>query len=471
MALALSLSVCSATETGPALDLARQLNQAFADVAQRVSAAVVIINAQEKAPSANADESQEESPFDSMPPELKRFHQFRNQIPETSVGSGVIIREDGYILTNQHVVEDADSIEVKLQDGRTLRGTIRGSDSQSDLAVIKVDATDLPFAKFADSGKTRVGEFAIAIGAPFHLDYSVTFGHVSAKGRSNILQGYESLPMDQDFIQTDALINPGNSGGPLVNVEGEIIGINTLIRGMHSGIGFAIPSSFAKEVSDQLIAEGKFRRAWLGVMIGALRDDSDLRRLIPGVSEGVVVTTILPNGPAAKSDLKPGDVVTAVDGKSVNTAQQLKTEIRDKKVGEPVTLDIFRKGQTRQIQVSPGEWVQSAPVLAKAKPSAPEGRTAPANLGISVQALTAEVAAQFKVSSSEGVIISGVDKNSPAARKGLKPGDVITSIDQEPVNDPKQFQAAVKKADLKKGILVNFLSGETARFEVLKAQP
>jgi len=472
IALAMSLSLCGAAETGTALDLARQLNQAFADVAQRISSAVVIVNVVEKSSNSNAADGQEESPFDSMPPALKHFHdQFRNQLPETSVGSGVIIREDGYILTNQHVVEDADSIEVKLQDGRTLRGTIRGSDPNSDLAVIKVEATGLPFATFADSDKTRVGEFAIAIGAPFHLDYSVTFGHVSAKGRSNILQGYESLSMDQDFIQTDALINPGNSGGPLVNVEGEVIGINTLIRGMHSGIGFAIPSNFAKEVSNQLIAKGKFRRAWLGVMIGALRDDSDLRRLIPGVSEGVVVTTILPNSPAAKSELKPGDVVTAVDGKSVNTAQQLRTEIRDKKVGEPVTLDIFRKGQTRQIQISPGEWVPTAPVLASSKTSPPEGRTTPANLGVTVQALTAEVAAQFKVSSNEGVVISGVDKNSPAARRGLKPGDVITSIDQEPVNDPKQFQAAVKKADLKKGVLVNLISGDTARFEILKSQP
>jgi serine protease Do len=206
-------------------------------------------------------------------------------------------------------------------------------------------------------------------------------------------------------------------------------------------------------------------------VIGALRDDSDYRGLIQGVSEGVVVSRIMPSGPAAKSELKPGDVITAVDGKSVNTAQQLRTEIRDKKVGEPVTLDIFRKGQTRQIQISPSEWVQTTPVLAKAKTSAPEARTTPANLGVTVQALTAEVAAQFKVSSNEGVVISGVEKNSPAARKGLKPGDVITSIDEEPVNDPKQFQAAVKKADLKKGVLVNLISGDTARFEILKAQP
>jgi serine protease Do len=476
---AVVLSVCPssflAAETATALDLARQLNQAFAEVAQKVSSTVVIVNVVEKeGSSANAEDSQEESPFDSMPPSLKRFHeQFRNPFPETSVGSGVIIREDGYILTNQHVVENADSIEVKLQDGRTLRASIRGSDPQSDLAVLKVEAAGLPYARFADSSRTRVGEFAIAVGAPFRLDYSVTFGHVSAKGRSNILQGPEHLSMDQDFIQTDALINPGNSGGPLVNIDGEIIGINTLIRGMHSGIGFAIPSNLARQVADGLVAEGKFRRAWLGVLIGALRDDPELRPLIQGVSEGVLVSRIVPDGPAAKSELKPGDVITAVDGKSVNTAQELKTEIRDKTIGEPVTLDIVRRGQATQIKVSPGEWVQPTPVLARAKSNGPEGRTTPANLGLTVQSITAELAAQFKVTASEGegVLISAVDQNSPAARKGLKPGDVITSIDKVPVNNPKQFQTALRKADLKKGVSIIVVSGDTARFEILKAQP
>ena len=451
--------------------LARQLNQAFADVAEKISASVVIVNVVQ-VPATPAGEDESDGPFDTLPPGLKRFHeQFKNQ-PEVALGSGVILRDDGYILTNNHVVEDADRIEVKLQDGRTLRAVIRGSDPQSDLAVLKIDAQGLPAARFADSAKIRVGEFAIAVGAPFRLDYSVTFGHVSAKGRSNVLEGYESISMDQDFIQTDALINPGNSGGPLVNIDGEVIGINTLIRGMHTGIGFAIPSNLAKEVSDELIAQGKFRRAWLGVMIKALRDYPELREAIQGIEEGVVVSGIMPNGPAAKSELKPGDIITAVDGRGVTTAQELRTVIRDKKIGEPVTLDVFRKGKTSRLQVNPGEWVQSAPVLAKAKaPPGESPHSAPANLGVTVQSLTRELAAQFGVSAREGVLVAAVDPNSPAARQGLKAGDVITSIDQEPVNDLKQFQAALKKADLKKGVLVNLVSGDTPHFEVLKAQP
>src|SRR5205085_3961481 len=192
-------------------------------------------------------------------------------------------------------------------------------------------------------------------------DYSVTFGHVSAKGRSNIVPFAGLTSMDQDFIQTDANINPGNSGGPLVNLDGEVIGINTLIRGLRTGIGFAIPSSLAKEVSDQLISDGKFKRAWLGIGIRAFRDDADLRELIKGVDDGVVVSAILTNGPASKSDLKASDVITAVDGKPVGTPQQLRGEIRGKKIGQPITLDVARPDSTGtakmiKIKVKPAEW-------------------------------------------------------------------------------------------------------------------
>src|SRR5579859_2766821 len=252
------------------LDVARQLDSAFAEVAEKLSPTVVVINVEQAATSP--EDGDEDSHFDSMPPGFwKKFHeQFKRPEQTLGQGSGVIIRSNGYILTNRHVIDDAEKIEVRLQDGRIFKGVVRGFDAQSDVAVVKIEADNLPTARLADSNKTRVGEFAIAIGAPFSLDYTVTFGHVSAKGRSNVIDGFEGATMDQDFIQTDALINPGNSGGPLVNIEGEVIGINTLIRGMHTGIGFAIPSNLAKEVSDELIAQGKFQRAWLGVMIKAL---------------------------------------------------------------------------------------------------------------------------------------------------------------------------------------------------------
>src|SRR5436190_17990639 len=266
----------------PNIALARQLNMAFTEVPEKVSPSVVVLTVHQKF-NTNEDDS---SPLDSLTPELRRYFRER-QIEIPAQGSGVIIRDDGYILTNGHVVEDADKIEVRLHDGRKYIGKVRGVDTKSDVAVVKIEETNLPAAKLADSTRTKVGEFAIAIGAPFSLDYTVTFGHVSAKSRSDIVTEAGSGLVDQDFIQTDALINPGNSGGPLVNIDGEVIGINTLIRGMHTGIGFAIPSSLAREVSDQLVKEGKFTRAMLGARLRSFREDPELRGSVKNLNDGV----------------------------------------------------------------------------------------------------------------------------------------------------------------------------------------
>jgi serine protease Do len=273
--------------------------------------------------------------------------------------------------------------------------------------------------------------------------------------------------MDQDFIQTDALINPGNSGGPLVNIDGEVIGINTLIRGLHTGIGFSVPSSLAREVADELVANGKFVRLWLGIGTTALRDSPDLREVIPGIEDGVVVSSIIPDGPAAKSELKPSDVITAVNGKSVATPQQLRVAIRAQKLGQVVTLDVFRKGKTIQVQITPSEWIEQPANLAKASPTRP-APTAPASLGLTVKSLTVELASHFRGAPAEGVLIASVEKDSPAARSNLKPGDIITAIDQQDVATPKQFRELTDRADLKKGVLINLVSGNTARFEILK---
>ncbi len=456
------------------LQLARQLNQAFVEVAENVSPAVVVITVVQKPAAASLNDGSD-GLFDSLPREFWRyFHrQFEQQFPERvrGEGSGVVIRPDGYILTNSHVVEDAQSIQVRLRDGRSFPAKLRGLDRQSDLAVIKIEAARLPVAVLADSTRTRVGEFAIAIGTPFDLDYTVTFGHVSAKGRSNVLQGNGTVAMDQDFIQTDALMNPGNSGGPLVNIDGEVIGINTLIRGMHSGIGFAIPSSLAKEVSDQLIAQGKFTRAWLGIGIRALRDDPDSGESVKGVDDGVVVQQIVPGGPASKSDLEQGDIITAVDGRQVATAQQLRGEIRGKKFGQLVTLDVYRSdltghGEMVQVQVRPAEWVEPDTTLATARRNA--GENTATGLGLTVHLLTRELAKQFRLDLTQGVVVVAVDKGTPAARKGIKPGDIITSINQQAVASPQQFRDALNGADLKKGVAFKLLSGNAARVEVLK---
>ena len=476
----------SASGASPALELARQLNQAFIEVADTVSPSVVVVRVAHKASYSENAEEEELAPFlERMPREFRRWfeerrdHQRRDEQKEPDrgdeepqfdgQGSGVLIRKEGYILTNRHVVDGADKIKIRFKDGREVDAVVRGVDAQSDLAVIKIDpkGRELPAARFADSDKTRVGEFAIAIGAPFELDYSVTFGHVSAKGRSGIIPSHEGgAAMDQDFLQTDASINPGNSGGPLVNIDGEIIGINTLIRGMRTGIGFAIPSNLAREIADKLIADGKFTRAYLGVRIRALSEDTHYRDVITNVTSGVVVFEIPADGPASKSDLKPGDVIVGVEGRPVTTAQQLKNEIRGKKIGAPVTLDVNRFGKSIKVKVRPEAWPEEpTPVVAR-KPAHRD--ESPRLLGLTVEAVDKELAGRFGLENTEGIVVTEVEPGSAAERQGIKAGDVITEINQKPVTTPTQFRDAMKAADPRKGVLLNYTRGGASKFEILK---
>jgi len=466
------------------LQLARQLNEAFVQVAEEVSPSVVVITVTQKASAiVQSDDGQDENE-DPMEHMWRFFHQRQRQeqqSPEKSIGqgSGIIIRKDGYILTNRHVVEEAEKIEVRLKDGRTFRAEVRGVDAPADVAVIKIDARNLTVARLADSDKTRVGEFAIAIGAPFALEYSVTFGHVSAKNRTDILSPEnesQTAMLDQSFIQTDANINPGNSGGPLINIDGEVIGINTLIRGMHTGIGFAIPINLAREVADKLISDGKFTRSWLGISIVSLRDFPRMRDWVgKDLQEGVVINEIVPNGPAAKSKLRPADVITAVDGKPVRTSQELKDEIRAKKVGHDVALDIFRPSsregaKTIKIIVQPGEWVDTTVTASNLEIAPAEGGGNRNPLGLTVKNLTPELARKFNVDAAEGVIVTSIDKNGLAAQNGIQEGDIITSIDDHPIGNLKQFREAMKTVDIKKKVIIHFISDGVAKFEILKEE-
>ncbi len=467
-------------DTPNALDLARQLNQAFIEVADRVSSSVVVISVAHKQNFLDL-EDQDNPLWEWLPPELRKQleEQRKKQRPRRqespsrrespvfdSQGSGVVIREEGYILTNRHVVDGAEKIKVRLKDSTDeFDAEVRGVDAQSDVAVIKIDpkGKKLTAARLGDSDKVRVGEFAIAIGAPFELDYSVTFGHVSAKGRSGILN---DPTLDQDFIQTDANINPGNSGGPLVSIEGEVIGINTLIRGLHTGIGFAIPANLAREIADKLVTDGKYVRAYLGVQIRALKDYPEYRNMISGITNGVVVATIPPDGPASKSDLKPGDVITAVDGKPVATAQQLKNEIRSKQIGQPVTLDVYRGEKPMKVKVKPEVWPDELTQVAGKRESAPADTAR--SFGLAVQALTKDLAEQFGVDKTDGVVVTEVERGSAAEQKGIRPGDIITEVNGKTVTTPKQFREAMKTADPKKGVQVIYTSRGTSSFVILK---
>jgi serine protease Do len=449
------------------LALARQLNEAFVQVAEEVSPSVVVITVTEKAsalPSDAGDDTDgQQNPSSQIPPELRRYLQSRKSVGQ---GSGIIIRPDGFILTNGHVVEGAEKIDVRLRDGRTYKATVRGVDAPSDVAVIKIDEKNLPTARLADSSRTRVGEFAIAIGAPFALDYTVTFGHVSAKDRSKIMDEEEGSGMvDQNFIQTDANINPGNSGGPLVNVDGEVIGVNTLIRGLHTGIGFAIPSNLARDVADKLISDGKYPRSWLGVEIESLREDPDFRDLVPGVQDGVVVREVIAGGPASKSDLKPADVVTAIDGKPVVTSDQLKEAIRSKKPGTDVTLSVFRQmdndGKRLKIVVQPGEWKET-PAAAVAAAGDPPAAVAADTYGITVSS------SRRMLHGLEGVLVKKVEPDSVADRSNIQEGDIVTAIGGQAVTTPKQFYDLLKTVDVKKGVKIDLVNRTGRTFELLK---
>lgn len=461
---------------GP-MELARQLNEAFVRVAERVSPSVVVIAVTRRAEEAATEP--EASPFwEWVPREFRRQFEerFRAQpenprenphrrVPlDRGQGSGVVIREDGYILTNGHVVENAEKIRVRFKDGSTYDAAVRGVDPQSDIAVLKIEARGLPAARFGDSDRVRVGEFAIAIGAPFELDYSVTFGHVSAKARSDLLP---DPTMDQDFIQTDANINPGNSGGPLVNIEGEIIGINTLIRGLRTGIGFAIPSNLARQVADKLIEEGRFTRSWLGVEIRALRDDEEFRALAKNIRDGVVVRGIVRNGPAAKSALKLGDVITAVDGTPVATAQELRNQIRTKRAGSAVTLDVVRAGRPLQIKVQPEPWPEETLTASSRRPSAPRPAEA-TGLGLTVKPMTQELAREMNLDYQPGAVVTAVEPDSLAEARGVQRGDLITEINQKPVASLRDFNNALNEADLRQGVTVHLLREGVSRLVILK---
>jgi len=449
-------------------DVVHALNNAFAKVFETVAPSVVIIEISKK------NESNEGPAFDDFffqgPPDENNSQRVpRNLQPIQSEGSGFIVKPDGYIFTNFHVVEGADKIDVKLKDGREFPAKVIGTDEKTDIAVIKIEATNLPVVQLGDSDALRVGEFAFAIGAPFKLDYTFTYGVISGKGRSKLFasNGYSI----SDYVQTDASINPGNSGGPLCDIDGKVIGMNTLINGLNRGLGFAIPINMAKEVGAQLIAGHKIVRPWLGIRIETLGDNPSIRDLFRGVEKGVVVRTIEADAPASKSDLRPFDLITKVDGTPVGTDSQLQHEILKKKVGQKVELNVWRKGQTITLPVTTGELpneISRASNESAPRPNTPRDEEL-GKVGLQVQDLSKEVAQRLHLGVQQGVIVTDVAENSVAAEQGLEREDVITEVDGKPVTNVKSFRDALNKADPKRGVLLYIDRKGSKTFAVLKA--
>jgi serine protease Do len=457
--------------------LAKQLNEAYVSVFERVAPAVVVIDVTKKTSEGGVnpmdffgdyfgrgpggDDEQDGTPAPSprgRQPQPPNRRAPRAQPQPQSEGSGFIIKSDGYILTNAHVVNGADKINVRIKDGRNLAAKLIGIDEKTDIAIIKVDATNLPVAALANSDAVRVGEIVFAIGAPYNLDYTFTAGIVSAKGRNRLNvtpDGYE------DFIQTDASINPGNSGGPLVNLDGQVIGMNTLINGINRGLGFAIPANMMRDIGGQLMDGGRVVRPYLGIRIESYEDYAKRADSFKfdNVKSGVVVVTIEPDTPAANSDLRPADVITQVDGKEVRTADELRKLVLTKKVGAKVDLSVVRKGKPMQVAVTtaelPGERpIRAANVNPRERQKTPGEEERASFLGVEVQTLTKELASNLGVKEDRGVVVTAVKDGSLASEAQLRVKDVITEVGDKAITDVASFKEAVKSADPKKGVLL-----------------
>ncbi|ADE14326.1 protease Do [Nitrosococcus halophilus Nc 4] len=450
----------------------RQTGKAFAAVARQVSPSVVFIQVE------TTHEGRAPTPFgDEWPFGDEFFRRFfgepfsppqeepRGQRRAISQGSGFVfsskkglLSDKTYILTNNHVVEGADKIRVQFQDGREFDAEIVGTDPKSEIAVIEIEVGGLPALQWGDSSKLEVGEWVVALGNPFGLSHTLTVGVVSAKGRTSLgISDYE------DFIQTDAAINPGNSGGPLVNLDGKVIGVNTAIfsrSGGYMGVGFAIPSSLAKIIADQLIETGEVIRGYLGIVIqpltAELAESFGLKQ-----SQGILVAQVSEDSPAAKAGLKQGDVIISYQGKSVKDIGDFRNRVALTPPGSREALTLLRDGKQREVKVTIGE-------LSKTQTLAQGPAQTAEELGLAVQTLTPELARQFDAKAGEGVVVTGVKAGSIAAMAGIRPGNVILQVNRKPVNSAEEFDRAVKESRDDRRVLLLVRSGDMQRYVVLR---
>ncbi|HYR58614.1 MAG TPA: trypsin-like peptidase domain-containing protein [Chthoniobacteraceae bacterium] len=451
-----------------ALGLLKSIDEGFVHVFEKVAPAVVVIEAIKTADDEERDASVldfffrngdergapgEKSDAKSEP------RTWKLPAPQSrSEGSGFITRADGFILTNNHVIADAEKLSVRLKDGRTFPAKVIGSDDKTDIAVIRIDARDLPAVEWGDSDALRIGQLVCAIGTPFNQDFSFTVGWVSGKGRTNLLGPGSPTILYEDYIQTDAFINPGNSGGPLFDVDGRIIGMNTLINGIGRGLAFAIPSAMLQEVAQQLIARGKVQRPWLGIRMQTLGDDNSLRDHVTGIDRGVVVYTVEADSPAYRSDLRAADVIVAVDGTKVATAHDLQKEILRRKIGQAIQLTVWRRGAIVKIPVTTGELPEEITRVANVQPPSAPSADAEA-LGLKLK------------DADGGAQVVEIVPETPAARAEILAGDVITAVETQAVATAgacaKSIESSLREKRAK-SVLLNIDRKGKRTFAVLK---
>lgn len=417
-----------------ALSRALAFESALTSVAEAVSPSVVSIQVEVSRPQTNG------FPFFSG-------GQGRGGIVRGG-GSGVILRSDGYILTNNHVVHEASRINIRLKNGKSFPAKLVGADSATDLAMLKIDARDLPQADFASSEKARVGQLVIAIGSPFGLDYTVTTGVLSAKGRGGI--GANEI---EDYLQTDASINPGNSGGPLVDLHGNVLGINTMIIGRGSGIGFAIPAEIAQRVARQLIDHGSVKRAWLGVSFQEITPE--LAAHFGGSFDGgALVNAVVPKGPADRAGLQAGDVITAVGNRKIRESHDLLRAVLRHGVGERLPLEVRRGERTLTVTLVTGERPNEDGAQSQQQGSQDDGM-----LGLTVEEITPKLRERFHYEGDGSVFIRGVKPGSDADRAGLRAGDIVLQADRRPIRSIADLRGA-----LKDGTALLYIERDSRRF-------
>jgi serine protease Do len=432
-----------AKENGSATKMIEELQNVFVEIADHVKPSVVNIS-----PKTGTS---------TRPP----FRQEGRERPPESPGSGsgVIIDKKGFIVTNNHVVGDAEEVEVRLSDKTKFTGKVIGKDPDTDLAVVKIESDkDFPSVPMGDSGKLKVGQWVIAVGNPFGLDRTVTVGVISALGRENV-----NLSRYEDFIQTDASINPGNSGGPLFNIKGEVVGINTAIINFAQGIGFAIPTNMVQQVMTQLINKGKVVRGWLGVGIQPVTEDLASKFGVRE-GEGVLINEVFENDPAAKAGIQPGDIITKVGGKSIDTPSTLSRTIAGTSPGQKIDVEVYHDGKRKVLSVELAERKEEA-AFASIPPKQPE-----AMLGINVQDLTPELAERFHIKEEKGVLITKVDQGSAAESKGLREGDLIKELNREKINNAEDFKNHAAKIKKGEGVLLRVIRDNRAFFVVLETK-
>jgi len=457
---------------------ANALSDAFQQAAAIVRPSVVSISATQKAkiiPSRG--ELRGNVPLDQLPPEFRRFfgdklpdfgQQFGGpqQMPQRSgMGTGVIISSQGHVLTNNHVVQDADELKVTLHDGRSFTAKVVGGDAKTDVAVLKFEGKDLVPAQLADSDEAKIGQWVIAVGTPFGLEQTVTAGIISATGRDNVgITDYEN------FIQTDAAINPGNSGGPLVDLNGRVIGINTAIAsrtGGYMGIGFAIPVNMARQIKDSLLKDGHVTRGWLGAAIQNLTPELAESFNFKG-TDGVLIGDALKDGPAAKAGLKSGDIVVEVGGKEVHNAQQLRSHVAT--VAPKTTVDVafFRDGKRQTAKVTIG--LMDNKVAGGNTTTTPEPQSSE-KLGLKLETLTPELSGKLNLAGDlKGAVITGIEPTGLAAGLGLRTGDVIVAVSGKRIDSATDFTKWATDEALAKGLRLQVVREGVSHYVMVKVE-